>query len=310
MRNAFRDAIATRGKASSSLVFLTGDLGFMALEPVRDSLGPRFINAGIAEQNMVGVAAGLARSGLEAWVYSIAPFVYARPFEQVRNDVCLHRLPVKLVANGGGYAYGAMGPTHHALEDYGVMSALPFMKCYVPAFDQDLEAVVSLVGDHPHPAYLRLGRGEPPPEWRSPAYAPWRQLCDGSGPVMVAVGPMAGLVLEAALRLNAKARPQVWAACEFPLQEAPPPPELVAALADRDVWVVEEHVRQGSAAQMILIWLAERDIKPRAFRHICALGYPSGRYGNQNWHRRECGLDADSLYTALLTGTSEFTPHA
>ena len=77
-------------------VFLTGDLGFMALEPVRTAAGARFINAGVAEQNMVTVAAGLARSGLRPWVYSIAPFLYARPFEQIRNDVCLHALPVFL----------------------------------------------------------------------------------------------------------------------------------------------------------------------------------------------------------------------
>src|SRR6476646_2241587 len=84
-------------------VFLTGDLGYKALEPLRDALGKRFINAGVAEQNMVSVAAGLAQQGFVPWVYSIAPFVYARPFEQIRNDVCLHNLPVVLVGNGGGY---------------------------------------------------------------------------------------------------------------------------------------------------------------------------------------------------------------
>ena len=87
-------------------VFLTGDVGFGLLEPLRDALGERFINAGVAEQNMVGVAAGMSAKGLEAWVYSIAPFVYARPFEQIRNDLAFHGLPVKLVGNGGGYAYG------------------------------------------------------------------------------------------------------------------------------------------------------------------------------------------------------------
>src|ERR1700760_2340360 len=91
------------------LVFLTGDLGFMALEPLRDVLGPRFINAGVAEQNMVSVAAGMARAGAKPWVYSIAPFCYARPFEQIRNDVCFNALGVRLVGNGGGYGYGAMG---------------------------------------------------------------------------------------------------------------------------------------------------------------------------------------------------------
>ena len=88
-------------------------------------MGERFINAGVAEQNMVGGGGGLAQNGPASLGYSIAPFLYARAFEQIRNDVCLHNLPVVLVGNGGGYGYGVMGSTHHALEDYGVLSAFP-----------------------------------------------------------------------------------------------------------------------------------------------------------------------------------------
>jgi deoxyxylulose-5-phosphate synthase len=106
-------------------------------------MGSRFINAGVAEQNMVSVAAGLASEGLEVWAYSIAPFIYARPFEQVRNDVSFHGLPVKLIGNGGGYGYGVMGPTHHAIEDYGVLLTLPAMTVYAPVFDEDVAAVVA-----------------------------------------------------------------------------------------------------------------------------------------------------------------------
>ena len=126
MRAELCAALVARS-ARPDMVFLTGDLGFMALEPLRDSLGDRFINCGVAEQNMVTVAAALAREGFDVWVYSIAPFCYARPFEQIRNDVCFHGLPVRLLGNGGGYGYGVMGPTHHALEDYGVLLTLPDM---------------------------------------------------------------------------------------------------------------------------------------------------------------------------------------
>ena len=117
-------------------------------------MGERFINAGVAEQNMVSVAAGLARTGLRPWVYSIAPFVYARPFEQIRNDVCLHGLPVVLVGNGGGYGYGVMGATHHALEDYGALLCLPGLRAYVPAFDSDVEAMVPKLFAAAHPGLL------------------------------------------------------------------------------------------------------------------------------------------------------------
>src|SRR5580700_9620951 len=163
------------------MVFLTGDLGFMALEPLRDRLGPRFINCGIAEQNMVGVAAGLAREGLEVWIYTIAPFGYARAFEQIRNDVCLHGLSVCLLGNGGGYGYGVMGPTHHALEDYGMLLTLKGMTAFVPAFDEDVAPIVDRAGSG-GPSYIRLGRGELPAGVALPAYAPWRRLTAGPGP--------------------------------------------------------------------------------------------------------------------------------
>ena len=127
MRNAFCSALVAMS-AERKFVFFTGDLGFNALEPLQEAMGGRFINAGVAEQNMVSVAAGAASIGEQCWVYSIAPFVYARPFEQIRNDVCLHDFDVKLVGNGGGYGYGVMGATHHAIEDYGVLCSLQNMK--------------------------------------------------------------------------------------------------------------------------------------------------------------------------------------
>src|SRR5215813_12665716 len=114
MRNAFASAVMAKC-IDDRCFFLTGDLGFMALEEVRSAFGERFVNLGVAEQNMIGVAAGLAREGMRVFAYSIAPFCYARPYEQIRNDICLGKLPVCLVGNGGGYAYGHMGPTHHAL---------------------------------------------------------------------------------------------------------------------------------------------------------------------------------------------------
>ncbi|HEY2624024.1 MAG TPA: hypothetical protein VGI53_11290, partial [Dyella sp.] len=118
----------------------------MALEALQSALGDRFVNAGVAEQNMISVAAAMARQGLDVWAYSIAPFCYARPFEQIRNDIAFHHLPVRLIGNGGGYGYGVMGPTHHAIEDYGVLLTLPNMRVYVPVFDEDVTAVIDKAG--------------------------------------------------------------------------------------------------------------------------------------------------------------------
>ena len=209
MRKQLCDALVVRA-TKPEMVFLTGDLGFMALEPLQESMGERFINAGVAEQNMVSVAAGLARQGLEVWVYSIAPFCYARPFEQIRNDITFHNLPVKLIGNGGGYGYGVMGPTHHAIEDYGVLLTLPNMSVYVPVFDEDMDAVIARAGASSRPAYIRMGRGEPPKDYAVPSYAPWRQLTSGGGPVVIAVGPLAGTYIGAFERLSAESRPNLW----------------------------------------------------------------------------------------------------
>src|SRR3954471_9869465 len=132
MRKEFADGIIQLAAANDKLVFMTGDLGFMALEGVKDVLGDRFINAGVAEQNMATMAASLAYEGFLPFIYSISPFVTLRPYEQIRNDICLHNLPVKIIANGGGYGYGIMGSTHHNIEDIGSMRILPNMKVFVP----------------------------------------------------------------------------------------------------------------------------------------------------------------------------------
>lgn len=279
-------------------VFLTGDLGYKALEPVREALGPRFVNAGVAEQNMVTVAAGLARAGMRPWVYSIAPFVYARPFEQIRNDVCLHRLPVVLVGNGGGYGYGVMGATHHALEDYGVLLCLPNLRAYVPAFDEDLPTLVPHLFTTDHPAYLRLGLSELPAGAAAPAYAPWRKLLDGRGRVVLATGPIAGGIWETARTLDGPSRPALWLLSELPVGDFPE--EFLDDLArSRGLLVVEEHVAQGGVGQGVAVALLSRGLAPGRFDVRTARGYVSGRYGSQKFHRRECGLDPAAIVQFL-----------
>ncbi len=281
-------------------VFLTGDLGYKALEPLRDALGERFINAGVAEQNMVSVGAGLARSGLRPWVYSIAPFVYARPFEQIRNDVCLHRLPVVLVGNGGGYGYGVMGATHHALEDYGAMLCLPHLRAYVPAFDGDLRVQIGRLFTAPHPAYLRLGLSEEPAGVEVPPYAPWRRLTDGEGWVILVTGTLVGGIWDAVRQLDGARRPALWVLCELPAGRIPE-----AFLADLDrsrrLLVVEEHVAQGGVAQMIAGALMAGGRSLDRFATRSAQGYASGRYGSQKFHRRECHLDPESIVRFLTS---------
>jgi transketolase len=290
---------------SERMVFLTGDLGFMALEPLRDAMGSRFINCGVAEQNMVTVAAALSHEGLEAWTYTIAPFCYARALEQIRNDICLHGFAVKLLANGGGYGYGVMGPTHHALEDYGILLTLPNMTVYVPAFTEDMSQTVKRAGDLPGPAYVRLGRGERPEGEVVPTYAPWRRLLDGDASVMIVAGPLAGASWGALRKLDRSARPALWVVSELPIEANAPPPEMIDVLRrTRRLAVVEEHVAHGGVGQAICRWVIEAEIGLDRVRHLHASGYPGGTYGSQAFHRRCSGLDSESIALAATTLTS------
>jgi transketolase len=298
MRNAFCSALVALS-AEQPLIFLTGDLGFMALEPLQKAMGARFINAGVAEQNMISVAAGAASAGEQCWAYSIAPFMFARPFEQIRNDVCLHDFDVKLVGNGGGYGYGVMGATHHAIEDYGVLCTLQHMRVHVPAFAEDVAPIVARMAADPHPAYLRLGRCEKPEGWTLPDYAPWRRLLPGSTGVLVVVGPGAGGLLAQASALAEADRPELWVATELPFRaEAVPQACLDRIRETGALFVWEEHVAHGGAGQMLAHLLLEQGVHPRRFRHFHAKGYLSGRYGSQTFHRAENGLDPATVLAA------------
>ena len=299
MRTQFCEAMVARA-TDPKMLFLTGDLGFMALEPLQSAMGARFINAGVAEQNMMSVAAGLSHQGFEVWTYSIAPFCYARPFEQIRNDIAFHNLPVKIVGNGGGYGYGVMGPTHHAIEDYGVMLCLPNMSAYVPAFDEDLSAVAERAGASGHAAYLRLGRGETPKGYVVPPYAPWRQLTQGRGAVVIAVGPLAGSYIGACEALPSANRPNLWVVSELPIERNPIPPALWDQIARADVLcVAEEHVRRSGFGAELALHLADRNRSPRRFHHLYARAHHYARYGSQQWLRRQSGLDVENLLATL-----------
>jgi transketolase len=299
MRKQLCDALLAR-TSNPEMVFLTGDLGFMALEPLQEAMGSRFINAGVAEQNMISVAAALSKQNMEVWVYSIAPFCYARPFEQIRNDIAFHNLPVKLIGNGGGYGYGVMGPTHHAIEDYAVLLTLPDMTVFVPVFDEDMEAVVLNASDCGGPAYIRMGRGEAPAGYAIPAYEPWRQLIDGGGGVIIAVGPLAGSYIALLETLPFEARPNLWALSRLPIEQNPPPTKLVEQIESSEILcVAEEHVKRGGAGSELALYLLEGDIKVKHFIHKYALSHHYERYGSQTFLRRQSALDAESIIAAM-----------
>lgn len=288
MRKAFAAAVLANHNQEDCF-FLTGDLGFMALEEVRAMLGDRFVNTGVAEQNMIGVAAGLARENLRVIVYSIAPFCYARPFEQIRNDICLGGLPVCLVGNGGGYAYGHMGPTHHALEDCAAMNALG-VRVLVPAFDEDLALLVRPLE---RPTYLRLGLDARPAGTHVAPYQAWRQVLTGEAGAMAALGPLAGVAWAALSEQPVASRPALWAVGEF--DENAIPQQFWEQVESAPLYVIEEHIASGGLGMHISLSMAKHGKKTTRFVHRPALGYPTGRFGSQSFHRTQCGLDANAI---------------
>lgn len=162
MRNTFVNYLTELAADDPSIFLVVGDLGFSVIEPFRDAFPDRFLNAGVAEQNMTAVAAGIAREGYHVFTYSIANFTTMRCLEQIRNDVCYHRLPVCVVSVGGGFMYGNLGPTHHATEDIGVMRVLPGMRVFVPFSKVSTRKAVDEILSVKQPAYLRLGREDIP----------------------------------------------------------------------------------------------------------------------------------------------------
>jgi transketolase len=194
-----------------------------------------------------------------------------------------------------------MGATHHALEDYGVLATLPGMRSYIPAFCADLDPMIRLMSARREPAYLRLGRSELEDESGLPPYAPWRQIQAGAAGVIVTVGPIAGGLLRATSALAPSVRPALWVVSELggdTLTVIPQP--LLDAIAGPSVLgLVEEHVAEGGFGQQFVHALALRRCPIPTLLHAHARGYPSGRYGSQNWHRQECGLDVPTILARM-----------
>lgn len=291
MRNEFAQAVISLKDKYDQLAFLTGDLGYMSLENVQERYGDHFINAGVAEQNMVTVAAGLAHEGFVPFCYSISPFVTLRPYEQIRTDVCLHDLPVKLVGNGGGYGYGIMGATHHNIEDIAVMRVLPNMRVYVPLTSSDVAEAVEMMCTDPHPNYLRLNQGAKIPHTVEP-FAQWRKIRSGDKGVVIGTGP----VLENIFNLPEEIVDglEIWALSIFPFVSLPA--DLVSAInTTRKLITIEEHQGQCGMHEAIASLLLGQLTQPITFKPLYAKGYPSGRYGDQKWHQAENGLGGESL---------------
>lgn len=158
MRNAFIEELVQAALVNEKIALVIGDLGYGVVEPFAKAFPKRFFNSGVAEQNMMSLSAGLASEGFHVFVYSIANFPTFRCAEQIRNDVDYHQFPVTIVAVGGGVAYGNLGYSHHAVQDYALMRSMPNMLIASPGDPMEVRACMRYLISNPQPSYLRLGK--------------------------------------------------------------------------------------------------------------------------------------------------------
>jgi transketolase len=241
MRNAFMERLMEKVEEDDSIFLVVGDLGYTVVDAFAEKYPERFLNAGVAEQNMTGVACGLAREGHKVFTYSIGNFTTLRCLEQIRNGICYHELPVCVVSVGGGFMYGYLGPTHHLTEDIGIMRTLPNMRVFVPFCKASARRVLDEVLEQPGPAYVRLGReGEAVEQVADNGLTPVRAWgggprVGGAGRAVISVGKMSREVFEWADREQA----DLFALCRV----SPLPEEQLRGFFERyrEVTVIEDH---------------------------------------------------------------------
>jgi len=300
MRRTFSNHIEKLAVDFPDLIFITGDLGFNAFENLKKVMGDRFINAGVAEQSMVSMAAGMASQGHRVIVYSIAPFLVYRALEQIRNDVCFHNMPVFLVGNGGGYGYGIMGSSHHALSDLAVISSLPNIISYIPAFKEDVTMAIDQMMDNNKPAYLRLGLGKSFKEHRQELPIFYRIHANPISQLTIAVlGPVVWNLLNADGFDEISKYVDIFTVNKMPFDDFSDEFEL-SLRKTKHLLVVEEHVQQGGLASELILKVAQKGIQLKEFKNRFAVNYPDNLYGDQAYHQQKSGLDGKTLINDII----------
>ena len=302
MRTAFIETLTRIAEDNKRIMLLIGDLGFGVVTEFAERFPDQFLNVGVAEQNMTGVATGLAMSGKIVFTYSIANFPILRCLEQIRNDVCYHQANVTAVSVGGGFCYGALGMTHHGTEDLAIMRSLPYMKVIAPADPVETKAATEYLSQGVGPAFLRLGRaGEPivherPIEWELGKALTVR---NGNDLTIIATGGMVKTTVNVADHLHENG----IAARVLSMHTIKPLDTFVIEKAAREtglIVTVEEHSILGGLGGAVAEILCELDI-PVRFRRI---GLPSEftkHVGSQEYLRDIYGLSEPKLYQTILS---------
>jgi transketolase len=299
VRNEFVDELVALAEADERVMLLTGDLGFMVLEEFEQRFPERFVNCGVGEQNMIGVATGLAEAGFIPFAYSIATFATLRPYEFIRNGPALHGLPVRIVGVGGGFDYGHNGVTHFALEDYAVMRTQPAITTVAPADAAQAKAALRATLDLPGPVYYRVSKRGDEVAGLDGRFELGRLsvVRDGGDVAIFAIGSIAH---EATAAADLLAERGIEATVALVPSFNPSPTEDIAALLAEmpAALTVEAAYRDGGLGSLVAETIAERGLGCRLVR--AGVGrMPGGETGSQSFLEDRHGLSAVRLASQL-----------
>jgi len=297
MRDAFAREMTSLAAQRNDLTLLSGDIGNRMFDRFKQVAPERFLNCGIAEANMMSLAAGMALSGLRPVIYTITPFTTTRCLEQIRVGVAYHQAPVVIVGTGSGLSYAELGPTHHSLEDMAILRTLPGLNVLAPADSAELVAQLREALNSPSPTYIRIGKkGEPQLHQEGSHLGIGRAnlLRDGSDLLVVGVGPILGEALKAAENLAGEGFSVAIASLGGvkPLDDA-----FLKSMVERfPRWLsLEEHGITGGLGSALLEWLSEHDVQPIRLKRLGVPDVFLHELGNQAYTRRQLGLDAVGL---------------
>lgn len=309
MRDRFIERLSQMAQRDSRVMLITGDLGFGVLDDYRRRFPGQFINAGVAEQNMTGIATGLALEGHIVYTYSIANFTFMRCLEQIRNDAAYHDANVNVVAVGGGFSYGALGISHHATEDLSIMRSLPSVTVVCPGDDWEAAEATEAIAREPGTSYLRLDKSTAgmtqQPEERF-VLGKARQLHDGTDVTLVVTGGILGVALNATERLA----DQGIHCRVLSLHTISPLDADALSRAAREtggIITLEEHTVAGGLGGAVAETLLERGDRPAIFWRMGLRQGFSSVVGSQDYLRHCYGLDEDAIVSTvirLLTSSS------
>jgi transketolase len=296
VRDAFVRTITELAVQDPRIILLTGDLGFMALEPFSESFPERFFNVGVAEQNMVGMATGLAEAGFIPFIYSINPFAVLRPYEFIRNGPIYHQLPVRIVGMGGGLEYSHQGITHYGLEDIGMMRIQPGLITIAPADAAQASTAIRATLNLPGPVFYRLGKNDkivvPGLEGRF-ELGRLQVIHEGHDLLFISMGAIASEVAAASALLFEQG---ITCTSAVVASMNPPPVDDLVNLLKRFhiVITVEAHYITGGIGSLISEVIAEHGLACRVIR--CGIRKkPSGITGSQLYLQDLHGLSAKAL---------------